>query len=212
MTSLSAPAAVRAEREIVDEDLNYRTPGHVSWAIATGTAPLPFLGVYAVLFLVHGLVHPVSPPDITDSRGGETLAGFIALALFVIGCLTLSWFANRRRRWPFLLAQLATLATALDFLLDDTKGGRGVAFLLVVTSLVSLVLALHPASWRHVGLEPPALLRRGHGAVPAPVGGTADVAGVHDVATPTDARTDAQPDDRTDAPAGRYVGRRRAGR
>lgn len=195
----------QAKRENVDDDELYRTPAHVSWAVAAATAPLPFLGVYAVLFLVHGLLHPVSPPDITSSRSGESLAGVIALALFVVGCLTLSWFVNRRRRWPFLLGQLATLITALDFLIDPTKGGRGVALVLLLTSLSALVLGLHPVSWRHMGREVPFRARRARGPAAGPVPAAAgDVPGPGDAGGPGEAADDVE--------ANRYVGRRRAAR
>lgn len=58
------------------------TPPVVVAAVALGAAPLPFLAVYAVLFLTHGSVHPVQPPDITSSTSGEFIAGCVAALLF----------------------------------------------------------------------------------------------------------------------------------
>lgn len=143
-------------KEIDDRDDHVEpTPAPVIWSVALGVGPLPFLGVYAVLFLIHGLFYPVQPPDITSTRGGEAVAGAIAAALFVLGAVFLLWFLNGRRRWPFVLGQLATLATALDFVLDSTTGPPAVPALLAVTSLTALVLAAHPASWRHVGVRGP---------------------------------------------------------
>lgn len=119
-------------------------------AVALGVAPLPFLAVYAALFIAHGTFSPVVPPDITSSKQGELVAGLIALALFVIGVLSVAWLLGGRRRWMYLLAQAATLGTAVDFIVDQTKGPTAVSWLLVVTSSLGLVLALTPAAARHV--------------------------------------------------------------
>jgi hypothetical protein len=48
--------------------------------------------------------------------------------------------------------QLAVLGTAIDFLLDSTKGGPVVSFTLALTSAAALALAFAPPSWAHVGL------------------------------------------------------------
>ena len=52
-------------------------------AAGLGFVPVPFLAMYALLFLLHGLFVPVQPPDITTTRGGEALAGLVALVLLV---------------------------------------------------------------------------------------------------------------------------------
>ena len=65
-----------------------------------------------VLFLVHGSVHPVQPPDVTSSKNGEFIAGWIALALFIVTAVSLLWLVNGRRRWPFAIVQLGILARA----------------------------------------------------------------------------------------------------
>jgi hypothetical protein len=129
-------------------------------AVAAGTAPLPFLAVYAVLFIVHGGVHPVAPPDITSSPHGELMAGIVALVLFVVAVIALLWMLNGTRRWPFLLVQLGLLATAVDFLADDTKGGRAISFLVALACLAALALALAPDSWAYLSRSPAPRRRR----------------------------------------------------
>ena len=136
------------------------TPGAVVWAVAAGTAPLPFLGVYAVLFIVHGTFNPVAPPDITTTTGGELVAGIIAAALFIVDVVALLWMLNGRRRWPFVLVQLGMLGTAIDFFVDVTKGGRQVSFVVALAALVGLGCAAAPQSWEYFGQQLPRLRRR----------------------------------------------------
>lgn len=143
-----------------DEDELRETPPVVVGAVAVGTAPLPFLAVYAVTFIVHGGFHPVSPPDITRTAHGELVAGIIALALFVIAVAALLWMLNGRRRWPFAIVQLAVLGTAVYFLLDGTKGGAAISYLLVATSVAAFVCAFVPQAWDHVGRARPRRRRR----------------------------------------------------
>ena len=123
----------------------------VTGAVSVGTAPLPFLAVYAALFLLHGAVHPVHPPDITNSQDGELVAGLITAVIFVLTTTSLVWFLNGTRRWFYALVQLAVLAGCVDVLVDPTKGGRAVAVLLIATAVVSLALGFAPDSWTHVG-------------------------------------------------------------
>lgn len=149
---------------MLDDDVR-ETPGVVTGAVSLGTAPLPFLAVYAVLFLVHGSIHPVNPPDITSSTQGEFIAGCISVALFVVITMALLQFLNRRRRWLHALLQFGVLVTALDFVFDETKGGRFVSILLVLTTLISLVLSFAPASWTHVGRPVPGQVRRVYGSL-----------------------------------------------
>lgn len=142
---------------MVDEEGRSTLPA-VTGAVSVGTAPLPFLAVYAVLFLLHGGVHPVHPPDITGSQRGELIAGVIVAVIFVIATTTLVWFLNRRRRWPYAIVQLAVLGACIDFLIDPTKGGRAVSGLLVITTVVSLFFGFAPDSWAHLGRTCPAWL------------------------------------------------------
>ena len=136
------------------------TPSAVVWAVACGTASLPFLAVYAVMFIVHGGIHKVAPPDITSTAHGELIAGVIALAGFVVALVALLWMLNGRRRWPFVLVQLAMLGIAVDFVLDDTKGGRLISVIVAVTALAAAVLAFAPQSWEYVGRRAPVRRRR----------------------------------------------------
>jgi hypothetical protein len=145
----------------VDDDELRDTPPVVIGAVAAGVAPLPFLAVYAVLFISRGTVRPVIPPDIGTTKTDELVAGLVALALFVVGALAVYWFLDGRRRWLFLLCQAAVLATSIDFVIDSTTGSPQVPLLLAVTSLIALVLALLPASWAHMHRDVPAWLRRG---------------------------------------------------
>ena len=150
----------------VDADEVRETPPTVVGAVALGCAPLPFLAVYAVLFIVHGTVHPVVPPDIGTSKGDELIAGLIALAGFVVCALSTYWFLDGRRRWLFAAFQALLLATAIDFIVDTTKGSPGIPILLAITALVALVLAFLPASWQHLGQEFPRRLRRTTSSAP----------------------------------------------
>jgi hypothetical protein len=138
-----------------DDDEVRETPGAVVWAVAAGTAPLPILAVYAVMFIVHGGVHRVVPPDITSSSHGELIAGFIALGVFLVDVVALYWMMNGRRRWPFMIVQLGMLATAIDFFLDVTKGGRFVSFVVAFAALAAIVCGLLPSAWEHYGRSVP---------------------------------------------------------
>jgi hypothetical protein len=134
----------------MDDDAPQPTAGPVVAAIALGVAPLPLLAVYSVVFIAHGWMYPVIPPDITRTQHGELVAGFIALALFIVMTTTLVWFMNRHRRWPFVIGQLATLGTAVGFVIDKDTGPPGVPILLVITSLIAVVCSLLPVSGEHV--------------------------------------------------------------
>jgi len=123
------------------------TPPTVIGAVAAGVAPAPFLLTYAVLFILHGTVFPVDPPDITGSQGGEALAGLVALAFLVLVVLGLSWFLSGRTRWLFLAGQLATVGTCVNFLLDSTSGQPEVPVVLIIASGAAVVLACVPPSW-----------------------------------------------------------------
>lgn len=154
----------RADRELRD------MPPTVVGSVAAGTAPLPFLAVYAVLFIVHGGVHPVAPPDITSTPHGELMAGIFALVAFLVGAIALLWMLSGSRRWPFVIVQLLLLATAIDFIADDTKGGRLISFIVGVAALCAVVLAFAPDSSEYVrgGQSHKRRWRMPIGAGPAP--------------------------------------------
>jgi hypothetical protein len=144
----------------VDDDDMREAPPAVIGAVAAGVAPAPFLAVYAVLFISHGFLHPVQPPDITTSQTGEKIAGVTTAVLLLVMVLTIFWFLNGRRRWPFVIGQFATLVTAVDFVLDPTTGSPAVPAVLALTSAAALVLAFLPASSTWVRVRPRFLRRR----------------------------------------------------
>lgn len=144
-----------------DDDIHREAPPVVIGAVAAGVVPLPFLAVYAVLFIARGTVHPVTPPDVGNSKTSELVAGLIALALFVIGSLAAYWLLEGRRRWLFVVCQLALLGTAIYFISDRTSGSATIPILLGLTSLISLVLTALPATWEHHRQDVPSWLRRG---------------------------------------------------
>jgi hypothetical protein len=148
----------------VDEDELRDAPPPVIGAVALGVAPLPFLAVYAVLFITRGTVHPVVPPDIGNTKHDELIAGIIALVAFVVGALATYWFLDHRRRWLFVLFQAALLGVSIDFTLDSTTGSPAIPILLAATSLIALVLAFVPASWAHMHQEVPTGWRRRSGS------------------------------------------------
>ena len=140
----------------MDDEAAQPTAGPVVGAIALGVAPLPFLAIYAVLFIAHGGIHHVAPPDITGSNGGELIAGLVAAAGFVLVTVSVASFLNRTRRWLFVLVQLAVVAAAVYLLRDPTTGPAAIPVLLLITGAVSSLLALLPAGQRHVRAGRPA--------------------------------------------------------
>ncbi|MDP9118446.1 MAG: hypothetical protein M3O28_14520 [Actinomycetota bacterium] len=137
-----------------DDDAPDTAPS-VIWSVAAGVGPLPFLAVYAVIFLAHGFLYPVQPPDITSTRSGEAVAGVVAVLVAVLIVATIWSFMNGRRRWPFVISQLGVLATTVDFIADARTGSPAVPAGLLLTSTAAIVLAFLPASWAHVGRRQP---------------------------------------------------------
>src|SRR4051794_33060195 len=121
-------------------DYTHETPSAVTGAVAAGAAPLPFLAIYAVIFVIHGSIKPVQPPEIGDSKNDVLIAGVIAAVLFFALMIGLYWLLSGVRRWPVALLQLGMCGLAGYLFLDDTAGGRTIAGLLVLASLASLVL------------------------------------------------------------------------
>jgi hypothetical protein len=151
-----------------DDDEDRESPPAVIGAVAAGTAPLPFLAVYATVFIVHGGFHHVIPPDITRTNDGELGVGFVCFAIFVIGAVTELWMLNGSRRWPFVVVQAGLLGTAIDFMIDPTKGGRAASAVVILTTLIALVLSAHPQAWDHVGRACPRFVARMFGRRPPP--------------------------------------------
>lgn len=149
MSSAPSATAVRPTAVRADDEPPAETSPVVLTAVCAGIAPLPFLAVYAVLFIIHGL-HPVGPPDVTTTRTGELIAGVIAAVAFVLVSASVLSYLNHARRWPFVLLQAGTLATAVVFLGHATTGGPAISAVLAATSALAIVLALLPASAKHV--------------------------------------------------------------
>ncbi|HEV7192844.1 MAG TPA: hypothetical protein VGN35_06500 [Jatrophihabitantaceae bacterium] len=134
-----------------DDEFPRESPPSVIGAVAAAVAPLPFLAVYSVVFIAHGIFYPVQPPDITRTRTGETIAGFGAVAVALVLIVTIWWFLTGRRRWTFALAQLTVLATTIAFIADPNTGSPTVPLVLVVTSAAALVLAFLRGSNEYMG-------------------------------------------------------------
>ena len=99
-TRRSGRAVVSVRRAVADDDARDAPPA-VTASVAAGVAPTPFLAVYAVLFLAHGFIHPVQPPDITSTRAAKWSRAS-SPSFCWSSVVTLFWFINGRRRWPFV--------------------------------------------------------------------------------------------------------------
>lgn len=124
-----------------------RTPGPVIGAVAAGTVVVPFLIVYAFLFIVHGAFVPVDQPDITGSRRGELVAGLVALAYLLLVFWGMGRLLNGFDRWVFAAGQLLTAGAALYLLLDSSSGEPEVPAVVLAAALLALVLTFVPPSW-----------------------------------------------------------------
>lgn len=133
-----------------EHDDDTPTPANVTVAIAAGVLPLPFLAVYAVIFIAHGSVRPVNPPDITTTKGGELVAGLLALLILIVFSMSVYWFLHGRWPWLFVLGQLATLGTCIWLIVDRTTGAIAVPVVLAVTSLIALAAVLYPVTHRFI--------------------------------------------------------------
>jgi hypothetical protein len=136
-----------------------RMPASVVGAAALGIAPVPFLGIYALLFILRGTIFPVSPPDITSSRSGEALSGLVALGYGLAIVIGAYLFVSQRDRWVFVLGQLACLVICVEFILHPSSGEPGVPVLLGATSALALVCCLVGPSWAWVGGPTPRRIR-----------------------------------------------------
>ncbi|HST47881.1 hypothetical protein [Jatrophihabitans sp.] len=124
-----------------------RTPPTVIGAVAAGTVVVPFLIVYAFLFIVHGAFVQPDQPDITGSRSGELVAGLVALAFLLLVLWGMGRLLNGYDRWVFVLGQLITAGAALDLLLDSASGEPQVPAVVLAAALLALVLTFLPPSW-----------------------------------------------------------------
>jgi hypothetical protein len=119
-------------------------------AVSLGIAPVPFLGIYATLFILRGTILPVSPPDITSTRGGEALSGVVALVYLIAIIVGVYLFLTQRDRWLLLVGQLVCLVVSVEFVLHPSSGDPGVPILLGATSALSIIFCLVGPSWAWV--------------------------------------------------------------
>lgn len=126
------------------------TPASVVGATAAGAVVVPFLLVYAFLFLLRGLFVSVEQPDITSTRSGEALAGLVAVVFLAVVLWGMARFADGRDRWIFAVGQVLTLAVSVDFVLDSSSGAPQVPAVVGVASLLALALMLLAPSARWV--------------------------------------------------------------
>jgi hypothetical protein len=124
----------------------HRTPGAVIGAVAGGTVVVPFLMVYAFLFIARGTVINVEQPDITSSRTGEAVAGVIALAFLAFIVIGMGRLLNGRDRWTFVVGQLITLGVSVDFLIDTSSGQPEVPVVVALGSVAAIVLSFARSS------------------------------------------------------------------
>lgn len=127
-----------------------RTPGTVIGAVAAGNVVVPFLIVYAFLFIARGIFISVSTPDITSSRTGEAIAGFVALIFLFFVFAGMGRLLNGRGRLVFLAGQAIVAVISVWLLLDAASGQPEVPALTLIGSLIAMVLAVVPTSWAWV--------------------------------------------------------------
>ena len=128
----------------------HQTPGIVIGAVAAATVVVPFLIVYAFLFVARGLFVQVEQPDITGSRHGEAVAGFIALAFLILVLWGMLRLLNGANRVVFWIGQLIALAGSVGFVLDSSSGEPQVPVVTAIAAALALALSLTPPASRWV--------------------------------------------------------------
>ena len=111
---------------------------------------VPFLIVYAFLFIVRGAVRPGRAARHHRQpvrRGGRRL---VALAFLVLVLWGMSRLLNGCNRLVFWLGQLITAGGRADFLLDSSSGEPQVPAVVLVAALLALVLSVLPPATRWV--------------------------------------------------------------
>lgn len=152
------------DRQPSSDDADEPSPPVVLAAMGFGFVPVPFLAMYAVLFISRGFVVPVTPPDVTGSTTGEGWVGVGALVLIVVLSLAIAWYVSTRRRWPFVILEVAVLAAAVYCVYDRDTGPVWIPLVVAVCSILALVCAFLPESRRR--FPPPPRLRRRPSASP----------------------------------------------
>lgn len=127
-----------------------QTPGIVIGAVAAATVVVPFLIVYAFLFIARGLFVQVEQPDITSSRHGEAVAGLIALAFLVVVLIGMLRLLNGAGRVVFWIGQLISLAGSVGFVLDSSSGDPQVPVVTALAAALAIALSLTRPAHRWV--------------------------------------------------------------
>jgi hypothetical protein len=127
-----------------------QTPGIVIGAVAAATVVVPFLIVYAFLFIARGIFVQVEQPDITGSRHGEAIAGLIALAFLVFVLIGMLRLLNGTGRLVFWIGQLISLAGSVGFVLDSSSGDPQVPVVTALAAALAIALSLTPPAHRWV--------------------------------------------------------------
>jgi hypothetical protein len=135
---------------VSDERDPRQTPGIVIGAVAAATVVVPFLIVYAFLFIARGIFVSVEQPDITSSRHGEAAAGLVALAFLVLVLWGMLRLLNGSNRVPFWAGQLIALAVSVGFVLDSSSGDPQVPVVTAIASALAIALSLTPPASRWV--------------------------------------------------------------
>jgi hypothetical protein len=129
---------------------NEEMPGTAIWAIAAGTAPLPFLLIYSILFVLRGTVVPVSPPDITTTQHGEAVAGVVAFAYLIVIVVGIFRFMSQRGRWLMMASEAACLAICVDLFVDPSSGDPVLPVVIGAASALTLVSCVLRPSWEWI--------------------------------------------------------------
>ncbi|HEX2904077.1 MAG TPA: hypothetical protein VHO01_11535 [Jatrophihabitans sp.] len=127
-----------------------RTPGVVIAAVAAATVVVPFLVVYSFLFIARGVFVTPEQPDITGSRHGEAIAGFIALLFLAFVLWGMARMLNGYNRTVFWAGQLITAGTAGYLLLDASSGQPQVPIVVFLGAVLALALSITPPANRWV--------------------------------------------------------------
>lgn len=127
-----------------------QTPGVVIAAVAAATVVVPFLIVYAFLFIARGIFVDVEQPDITSSRHGEAAAGLVATVFLVFVLWGMFRMLNGANRVVFWIGQLIALAGSVGFVLDSSSGDPQVPVVTAIAAALALALSLTPPASRWV--------------------------------------------------------------
>ncbi len=150
---MSSESDRRVTARPTDFDPN-RTPGIVIGAVAAATVVVPFLIVYSFLFIARGIFVTPEQPDITSSRQGEAISGFIALIFLAFVLWGMTRMLNGYNRAVFWAGQLVTAGTAGYLLLDASAGEPQVPLVVFVASVLALLMSVTPQATRWVRGEP----------------------------------------------------------